>query len=358
VGGALADDSPYAILKLVGALTEDGIFIYNFNEKHLEYVNHAMIRIFDISHESFHHQPDFFINHIIREDVDHLLDEFEKLKLQSAVENVEFRLKSHDQGLKTITCNAYSIDGRAYCFLRDITKQRQNETYIVSYGAKKDALLDIISHNLAGPLNLTRSILDSLSEMVSDENRKLQKHIEIVKDTTSRCIDIVNDFLEEEHLVSEHISVKRTRFDAIEKINNIMEGMRNSYTKKRFVLSSNVNCLYVNNDEVKFMQIIQNLLSNAIKFSSATGRIEVIAQQMANSYSISVKDNGIGIPEHLQSVMFEKYTPAGREGLRGEKSLGMGLYIVKKLVSIMNGRLTFESKEGEGSIFIVQFLSD
>jgi two-component system, OmpR family, sensor histidine kinase VicK len=349
----------YPVLKLIGSLTSDGLFVYNLQDERLEYVNESMIRIFDISHGSFYQQPDFFINHIIPEDVQHLLEEFERLKKESIVENVEFTLKWHDRSVKAIVCNAYAIDGRVFGFLRDITTQRENERYIVNYGAKKDALLDMVSHNLAGPLNLTQNILSSLNKLVADKNNKeIQQHIKLVEDTTNQCIEIVNDFLEEEHLLSEHISVKRTRFDVIEKINNILDKTRPAYPQKQIFLVTEAPVIYANSDEVKFMQIIQNLISNAVKFSKPDGRVEIIAQQMAKSFSVTVRDNGIGIPERLQPALFDKYTPAGRPGLRGERSIGMGLYIVKKLVSILGGRLTFESAEGKGSAFTIQFVSD
>ena len=72
-------------------------------------------------------------------------------------------------------------------------------------------------------------------------------------------------------------------------------------------------------------------------------------------FSVSVKDNGIGVHEYLRPYLFKKNTPAGRPGLRGDKSTGMGLYIVKKLVDLMNGSISFESEQNEGSIFAVQF---
>jgi two-component system, OmpR family, sensor histidine kinase VicK len=353
------DDSPYSIIKILGSLTSDGIFIFDLKENDLEYVNHAMVRIFDISHESFRHQPDFFVNHVIPEDIEHLLEEFEHLKQYSAVENVEFRLKSHDQKIKTISCNGYVVDGRAIGFVRDLTAARENEEYIVNFGAKKDALLDMVSHNLSGPLRLTQNILDSMTSVVhKQDTNKIHEHLALVRESTDQCIEIVNDFLEDEHLTSEYISVKRTRFDVLAKINNLLERMRPFYPLKQFVLSTDVLTLYAENDEVKFMQVMQNLLSNATKFTPSNGRVEIVVEQMAKSFSIHVKDNGIGIPDTLKALIFQKYTPAGREGLRGERSIGMGLYIVQKLVSIMNGRLTFESVEGNGSVFTVQFLLD
>jgi two-component system, OmpR family, sensor histidine kinase VicK len=352
------EDSEFALLKTIGSLTSDGIFIYDVKENGLVYVNHAMVKIFDISHESFKHQPEFFFNHVIPGDVEHLLSEYEKLKRQSFVEHVEFRLMTHDKATKTVSCNGYVVDDVAICFVRDITRQRENEEYIISFGAKKDALLDMVSHNLSGPLNLTRGIVDSMKHVVGKENDELRKHLKLISESTNHCIEIVNDFLEEEHLTSEFISVKRTRFDVVHVVNNILERMRQSYASKQLIFTTDATHLYINNDEVKFMQVLQNLVSNALKFTPPDGRIEIIVCEKASSFSLSVQDNGIGIPDHLKPIIFEKYTPAGRTGLRGERSIGMGLYIVSKLVSILNGRLHFDSAEGEGSVFTVEFLLD
>lgn len=79
-----------------------------------------------------------------------------------------------------------------------------------------------------------------------------------------------------------------------------------------------------------------------------------VADQLS-SLNISVSDNEIGIPEYLHPHLFKKNTPAGRPGLRGEKSIRMGLYIVKKLVNLMNGSISFDSEENKGSTFMVEF---
>lgn len=352
----MSENPAHAIIKLIGSLSSDGIFIYDMKEGKLEYVNHSMVRIFDISHESFRYQPDFFVNHVIPEDVNHLLEEYERLKSNSFVENVEFHLRSHEQKTRTVTCSGFLIDEYAICFVRDITAQRENEQYIVDFGAKKDALLDMVSHNLSGPLIITQHMIDSLSEALKDaRDKEISKHLHFIRESTTLCIDIVSDFLKEEHLTSEYISVKRTRFDILKKVDGIVERMRTADPEKKILVASDVKTLYTNSDEVKFMQIFHNLLSNAVKFTPAKGTIEVIIQKMAKSFSLSVADNGIGIPDHLKPRIFDKFTSAGRPGLNGERSIAMGLYIVQKLVSILNGKITFESQEGAGSRFTLLF---
>jgi two-component system sensor histidine kinase VicK len=177
----------------------------------------------------------------------------------------------------------------------------------------------------------------------------------LVKENTRHCIDIVNEFLEEEHIVSSTISVKRNRFELFLKLNTILERFKKSYPDFKFLVTSNVETLNVSLDDVKFLQTINNLISNALKWSPTKSQIEIRVEEREETFAISVIDTGIGVPEHLQRFLFDKNSRASREGLRGEKSIGMGLYIVKKLVALMDGELSYSSAEGQGSTFTVEF---
>jgi two-component system sensor histidine kinase VicK len=135
----------------------------------------------------------------------------------------------------------------------------------------------------------------------------------------------------------------------------IVERLRPFHADKQFRIISVSDELMVRADDVKFFQIVHNLLSNAVKFTPAKGKITVRIKDDEQFFEVSVADTGIGIPEHLQPYLFQRDTRAAREGLKGEKSIGMGLYIIKKLVDIMKGEISFESEENKGSTFIVRF---
>jgi two-component system sensor histidine kinase VicK len=102
------------------------------------------------------------------------------------------------------------------------------------------------------------------------------------------------------------------------------------------------------------MQVINNLISNAIKFTPDGGRIELAVAQEPGRVLISVADDGIGIPEALQPVLFERFTPARRSGLRGEKTTGLGMSIIKTIVGLHEGRIICQSTENEGSTFTIE----
>lgn len=263
--------------------------------------------------------------------------------------------------LKNISCNCYLPETGQYIvgIFKDITFVREHENYIINYGAKKDALLEMVTHNLSGPLSLSQNMVDTLESVVKDNDlTRINAHIQLIKENTGHCIQMVNDFLEEEHLVSERIHTRKNRFDVISKVNTVLERFRKAYPDYDFLLLKNMDALHTSNDDVKFLQVLNNLISNAIKWSPSQSVIEIGIKTHDGSFTITVRDHGIGIPEDLKSYLFQKYTPAARDGLRGEKSIGMGLYIVKKLVSLMNGTITFESKENEGTIFILTLPKD
>nr|WP_262898843.1 ATP-binding protein [Dawidia soli] len=122
---------------------------------------------------------------------------------------------------------------------------------------------------------------------------------------------------------------------------------------KTILVHTDVAPLYISSDDVKFFQVVHNLVSNAVKFTPAEGTVAVDIHDSETTVVITVVDNGVGIPEHLQRHIFERNTPAGRPGLKGEKSIGMGLYIVRKLTELMHGEVTFTSREHAGSTFAI-----
>lgn len=106
------------------------------------------------------------------------------------------------------------------------------------------------------------------------------------------------------------------------------------------------------------MQVITNLLSNALKFTPDSGNIRISVEDKNDNILIKVQDNGIGIPAHLQPFLFDKFTKAGRQGIHGEPSVGLGMSIIKTIVEWHNGQIWFESTEGIGTTFYIEISKD
>jgi two-component system sensor histidine kinase VicK len=165
------------------------------------------------------------------------------------------------------------------------------------------------------------------------------------------CLEIIHDLLKEEHHRSPKIFVKNSRINIVQTISFIVEELKQSYSHRNFGFTTSAPAIYINTDEVKLLQVVNNLTSNSIKFTPDDKPIVINVQEQQEYVIVSVEDHGIGIPDQLKPFVFDRKGGAGRTGLNGERSIGMGLSICKNLVQLLRGEMWFESSEGTGSIF-------
>ena len=344
----------------IGELSREGVFIFDGKKETFAYVNDPFAEIFGLTGTELMDNPRLIVPFFYAEDSKYLLNRYEELLKQSHLE-VEFRLQFPDRSVKHLCLNSYlsKETGMISGFLKDITRNKEHEDFIVNYGAKKDTMLDMMSHNLSGPLHLSKNILHWMQNTYTGENaEEIKKQLQYIQDNTQQCIDIINDFLKEEHLESEKIYVKKTRFDVLDRIIVTIDKLIATNKDKRFRLITDLQNLNITTDSVKFFQIIHNLVSNSIKFTPDNGEIDIIVEETRDTFRIHVKDNGIGVPLALQPHLFDKRTRARREGLKSEFSTGLGLSIVKALTELLDGKVWFISDEGKGSTFSIELPKD
>jgi two-component system sensor histidine kinase VicK len=346
----------FAEIKKLGCLSRDGVFIYDLDKKQFIYTNKVFTEIFFVEGKNLFQQSRDVLRSMFTEDEVWLAAQYDELLKTHHLNNAEFRFKFPDRMTHQFSCDAYLLEGHVVAgFVKDITRIKEHENFVVEYTAKKDAFLDMITHNLSGPLALTRDILGWMSKSVKkNDPEEMESLMTLLQDTTQQCIDIVDDFLREEHSESQTIYVKKTRIDILSKIHAVLEKLQEMNPDKKFSLVTHLENVNLNTDSVKFFQIIHNLLSNAIKFTGKNGRIEIAIDEEAHAFVFAVRDNGIGIPADLQQYIFDKRSFAGRAGLKGEPSNGIGLSIIKKLVELLGGEIWFESQEKMGSVFFVR----
>ncbi|RDC63635.1 Histidine kinase [Adhaeribacter pallidiroseus] len=171
---------------------------------------------------------------------------------------------------------------------------------------------------------------------------------------------MIHDFVDNEFLESSQVVLRKKRIDIVQKLTNVLENYQQQadLLAKVFILKTSGHPIYLYLDEMKFMQAINNLISNAIKFTNDNGQITVSIEEQAGFVIIQVADNGIGIPERFQKCLFDKFTKARRRGIRGEKTTGLGMSIIKLIVELHHGTIWFESEENKGSTFFVQVPMD
>lgn len=125
-------------------------------------------------------------------------------------------------------------------------------------------------------------------------------------------------------------------------------------TKRAFVFIPTATDTFAHINPSKLERVIDNLISNGLKFSAENKPIQVNMEQQKGDVVITVKDFGIGIPAKLQEYIFNQFSKAGRRGLQGEKSIGLGLHIAKKIIEQHHGQLLMSSIENEGTTFTIK----
>jgi len=346
----------YNFIKKIGEITDDGIAVYDIKTGTFLYVNENFTKIFGIDEKDILFDSKIILKFVLAEDSSYLKLRYNELVETGCINTTEFRLVFPDAVIKHISCDVLVLEDTNLitAFIKDVSKAKQHEDYLIKYTAQKDTLLDMLTHNLSGPLQLSKDMISSLQKGYNENNSAdINKLLNIMQENTQQCIDIVNDFLRQEHYESTHTYVRKTRFDVIEKIYVTLDKLRAMNKDKIFTLTSDLENLNITSDAVKFFQIIHNILSNAIKFTGDRGIIDINVKELDDCYLIAIKDNGVGIPEADHSSIFHKKVK-GRMGLKGETSSGLGLSIAKKLVDVLNGKVRFESNEKDGSTFYLE----
>jgi two-component system sensor histidine kinase VicK len=308
-------------IKQVGKLSDDGIFVYDLGSESMVYSNKALTKVLGLSLEMIKTATLSTIKRILRQDYEYFLEKAHDLMAKQKILNVELRVGIHQE--KYISFDAYRINNSefVFCIVKDISRAKEYMDYIIEFGARKDTILDMVSHNLSGPLNLTSNLLDLVDRQnKSQQYKKIDNHTRLIRENTQQCIDVINSFLKEEHFASEKIAVETNRFDVLTKIRIIVERLKQLSKKKKITIKCRKKEVFITTDDVKFFQAIHNILSNAVKFTDDNGVIDIIVSELDTSIEILIADNGIGVPDFLQPHVFKKNTPAGRLGLRGEKS--------------------------------------
>ncbi|MBF9239048.1 HAMP domain-containing histidine kinase [Hymenobacter sp. BT683] len=241
--------------------------------------------------------------------------------------------------------------------VQDVTVDHEYTRNADKFMAKKNTTLEILSHDLAGPFNMLQQMAGFFQEKTQDlHDPQLEKMVQVMQDTCRDSINLIREFVDSEFAESASVQLKRARVDLAASIRQVMDTYQQSehLVNKRFSFSSTPDKVYIELDNNKFLQVMNNLLSNAIKFTGEGGHIAVTVVQHPQHVLVTVADDGIGIPEKLQPVLYDRFTKARRPGLRGEKTTGLGMSIIQALVRLHGGGIWCESQENAGTTFFIQ----
>lgn len=353
------------LLKEHSNLSDDVIFAFQPQENKLLFLSAAFEKIWGMNRDTVDSDFSALFNTIHPDDrvlLDNALADMQQTK---NIKKLELRLQLPGEVIKWISIDAYlsqyngvnTIIGTAI----DISVHKEYGNTIYRYVNKKNAILDILSHDLVSPISNIKACAQVLLERITDGgDAVLHKLINMIIDDSDRSVRMIRDLINREVLDATEDPLVMQRTNIVERLAEVIEQYKSSYTavKQKIELESAAENLYITVDESKFIQIINNLLSNALKFTRDTDTIKVIVEDKQATVLIKVVDSGIGIPADLQPFIFDKFTKARRPGIHGELTTGLGLSLIKTIVDWHKGDIWFESKEGEGTTFFVELPKD
>lgn len=232
----------------------------------------------------------------------------------------------------------------------DKTLKREQEVNLM-----KSRFISIASHEFRTPLATVLSSL-SLVEKYSNlaETEKRDKHINRIKSSVRNLTEILNDFLSLNKLEEGKVIVTPETFSINELLDEVcqqMQGICKKGQKIDCICETSQDSCAVRLDSKLIKNIVINLISNAIKFSPENSPILVKGQLTSNQVIISIKDEGIGIPEAEKKHVFERFYRMSNAGeIQGT---GLGLSIVNQYVLLLKGKIEFTSEEKRGTEFII-----
>ncbi len=265
-----------------------------------------------------------------------------------------------------------SEDGRVkyiVTILDDITENTRKRKYMEEKNEElnktikmKDEMLMLISHELKTPLSIITSSIQTVELVCKNElSEKVKKYLNKIKQNSYRQLKLVNNILDNTRLDSGIFKTNKISVDIVLLTKTIIDSITVFAERKGVGISfcSTLKRSVIKTDVDIYERILLNLLSNAVKFTPEGKSIEVSVFQVLvrgrPQVCIQVKDNGIGIPSDQKDLIFERFGRVNRLVTRHSEGTGIGLYLVKMLVSLLDGEIEVESKEGVGSTFSLAF---
>lgn len=213
-----------------------------------------------------------------------------------------------------------------------------------------------LSHDIRTPLNSIMGYARLIKE-TSNDNPKAIEYADNILISGSYMLDMIGEILDMSRIESGSAICKNVMFnikDCLYDIKSIIDPLVNEKDQTFTISIDRLSHSSIICDENYLKQILINLLSNSCKYTNKGGHIELIARNSGNTMiEFKIKDNGIGMSEEFQKRIFTPFEREQQSTVKDPGGSGLGLSLIKKLVTIMGGNLSFVSKLGQGTTFTV-----
>jgi adenylate cyclase len=238
---------------------------------------------------------------------------------------------------------------------KDIEMKNNQLIYL---NQEKNELMAIVVHDLKNPLSAIKGLVDIIqwsSETITKE--ELAEYVEMIQTSSQQMFDLIENLLDMNKLDSGEVNVNLQPTNIWLIILRIIKRYQIKAQAKNITFHTEVvdEKAIAMVDENLFYQVLENIISNAVKYSPFDKNVYCRMLIIENKVRCEIEDQGPGFSEQDLKKLFGKFSRLSAKPTGGEHSSGLGLFIVKKLVENMHGKVWCETELGGGAKFIVEF---
>ncbi len=338
----------------------------------MSYVTDNLVKLLGMSKKEITDNPIYTINNIsIREDI------LSEIKFPDKNYPHHNYVIFNKQTGKDVDIDLYIrqidfIDKKWYVVvITDLTNKIAEEkkfsdelSNAIEVGKEKTVFLSRVSHEIRTPLNGIIGMNEIAKENLDNKDYDaLKESLDKIDFSSKYLLSIIENVLSMSRLEAGRVVVENKTIN----VNNLIldiETVVDSQIKSKhqnFEVVANFDNLYIRADETKISQILINIIGNSIKYTNEGGTIvfKITAEERNNNkveLNFSIKDNGIGMSSDFAKKMFEPFSQEGK--IRNVQGTGLGLSITKSLITLLNGDISVDSKEGVGTTTNIKFVFD
>ena len=272
-----------------------------------------------------------------------------------SIDDEEVRIECSDGTHRWVLLSLFPFKGgktqqQGFLTLVDVTKQKNIDK-------AKSEFVSLASHQLRTPLTAMKWSLELLMEKNRDTfTESHMKYISKIDSNLERMTVLISDFLSVSKFELGTYSLDRAEVDFPAVIHEIIDSNLPRIESKHIDIQRDFDASVetIATDIALLRMVMDNLISNAIKYSHAGGVVKIEATKRGANIVITITDSGMGIPLEDQEMLFTKMFRARNARRDVPDGTGLGLYIADYAVKVLQGKISFESKEGKGTTFRVE----
>ncbi|MEQ9437882.1 MAG: ATP-binding protein [Cyclobacteriaceae bacterium] len=245
---------------------------------------------------------------------------------------------------------------RIVVHISDVTQRKEKLSSLEELNEKNESVIRILAHDLKSPLN-NIFMLSELAgkKMKGGDQQQVLNFLKMIREVSKDTSKLIESMLELLELTDSRLSAEMHKVDLVSLVANTLKSFAPRFQAHEVHLVQQwpEEPVHARLDAQKFQHVISNLISNALKFTPASGKVTVQIYQEKDRVLLKISDTGVGIPAEKQQEIFNEFSKARQRGLHGEKSSGLGLSIVKKIVELHQGEIRVDSTPKIGTTFTV-----